>query len=184
MPDPNSGFRVVNGPSRNFIEMRETRSANCGFRVANNFSRNFIEIYEKCLRQSAEFALSMIFRASLLRNTRDAVPKLRISRSQWNFAQFYREIRETPSANCGFLVVNGNSRNLIEKYEKRRLQTVDSMLSMIFRAISSRSTRSNVPELWTSCVNSISRNFIEIREAPVPNCGFFAAECFSRNFNK
>ena len=74
------GFRVINNISRNFIEIRETPSPNCGFRVANGTLRNFGEKYEKCRLQSADSSLSIVFRASSLGNTRNAVSKLRISR--------------------------------------------------------------------------------------------------------
>ena len=59
-----------------------------------------------------------------------------------------------PSPNCGFHVVNDDSRNFSEKNEKCRLQIADFVSPTAFRAISLRTTRTAVFN------SSIRRSFV------------------------
>ena len=79
-PSPNWELHVAHGISRNPVEEYERCRLQTGdfalpivFRV--NLSR-----YDKCRPQTVDFALSIVFRAISLKNTRNAVSKLWISR--------------------------------------------------------------------------------------------------------
>ena len=148
----------------------------------------------------------MVLRAISLRNSRNAVSKLRILWRQRYFTHFYLVIRGTPSRNSGFRVAHGILRNFVEKCEKRRLQTldfalplifratplryekcrsqtVDSSLSIVFRAISWRNTRNAAGKLRISrCQRYFTQFDGELRGSPSPNCGFQVANRISRNF--
>ena len=115
------------------------------------------------------------------RQTSSAVSRLRIPRWPSYFAQFDGELPEVPPPSCGFHVAKGISRSLIETYEKRYLQTVDSALSVIFRAISSRYKKCR-PITGFRVINCVPRNFVEMREMLSRNCGFRGVDGLSRNF--
>ena len=82
----------------------------------------------------SKLRISLVFDAVSLRNTRNSVSELRIARCQL-YSRNFKEIRETSPPNCGPDVAAGISRNIIEQYEKRRLQTVDFTLPIVFHAI-------------------------------------------------
>ena len=119
-------------------DIQEMPTANCGFRVAHGISRNFVGNYGKWPLRTADSALSATFRAIKLRDARDAVSELWISRCPWFPPQSLCEIRVMPPPNCGCRVVNSISRIFVEKYERRRLQSVGIALPMVIRATSSR----------------------------------------------
>ena len=132
------------------VSWRSTGNAAPELRIAR--CQSYIAQFRRDARR-AVFTSSMVYFLIPLRNTRDAVSKLRISRVQFqrevrempspecgfqvfnDISRHILEIREMPSANCGLHVVNGIRRNSAEEYEECRLQTADFASSMVFRAI-------------------------------------------------
>ena len=119
------------------IPLRNTRDAVCGLWISRRqwyFSKF---CWEFPLR-TADFALSMMFCAVKLRNTRNAVSKPRFPRCLRCFAQFHLKKREMLPPNCGFRVVSRLSRNFVEIRE------------------------TPTPNYGFHVSSGISRNFIEI----------------------
>ena len=104
----------------------------------------------------------MVFRAIAMKNTRNAVSKLRISRCQLSSTRF----RDTRNAVSKLWV----PRNFGEKYEKCRIQTAKFIIIII------------IINCEICVADDISPDFVEIREMPPPNCGSRVANCVSRYF--
>ena len=82
-PSPNWELHVAHGISRNPVEEYERcRLQTRDFALPIIFRVNLLR-YDKCRPQTVDFALSIVFRAISLRNTRNAVSKLWISRRTW-----------------------------------------------------------------------------------------------------
>ena len=91
-------------------ETRETPSLICVFLVFLKKNLSW-KVFRASLPRNPA---ATVLRAISLRNTRNAFSKLWILRREWYFAQFRMEIRQMPSSNSRFRVVNRISRNFFE----------------------------------------------------------------------